>query len=72
MQRATKLLRFGVEEVQPGQAMTNKQRLSPEIGDLIVMIEVAVEAGIVDPVGIELGKVAKRQQLARFLQTQPD
>ena len=52
--------------------MTNKQRLSLEIGDLIVMIEVAVEAGIVDPVGIELGKVAKRQQLARFLQTQPD
>jgi hypothetical protein len=69
-QRATKLLRFGIDEVQPRQAFSNKQRLSREIGDLMVMIEFAIAAGIADAREIALGKGAKRQQLARFLQTQ--
>ena len=69
-QRATKLLRFGIDEVQPGQPLSNRQRLSREIGDLQVMIESAIAAGIADAKEMEIGKEAKRQQLARFLQTQ--
>jgi hypothetical protein len=69
-QRATKLLRFGIDEVQPGQPLSNKQRLCMEIGDLQVMIEFAIAAGIADAREIEIGKEAKRLQLRRFLQTQ--
>jgi hypothetical protein len=68
-QRATKLLRFGVDEVQPGQPLSNMQRLCMEIGDLQVMIEFAIAAGIADAREIEIGKEAKRHQLVRYLQT---
>lgn len=33
-QRATKALRFGLEEVQPGQDMSNAKRLMQEFADL--------------------------------------
>lgn len=47
-QRATKLLRFGRDEVQPGQDITNRDRLSLEVGDLLGMIEMAADRGLID------------------------
>ena len=38
VQRATKLLRFGVEEKQPDQPYTNAERLGLEIGDVETML----------------------------------
>ncbi len=34
-QRATKALRFGLEEIQEGQKLTNSQRLQYEFSDLL-------------------------------------
>lgn len=68
-QRATKALRFGIEEVQPGQPCTNAQRLAAEVGDLMEMVAILVEMDILDPAEIDIGRDAKRRQLARFLQT---
>lgn len=34
-QRATKAARFGLDEVQPGQGLTNKVRLEQELEDLL-------------------------------------
>ncbi len=67
-QRATKLLRFGVREVQPGQPHDNAYRLGMEVGDLLETIDLAMEAGIVTLAGIEAGRASKRRQLARFMQ----
>ena len=47
-QRATKMLRFGVDEVQPGQELSNKDRLSDEVGDLHEMIVYARSLGLID------------------------
>lgn len=33
-QRAAKAIRFGLEEVQPGQLLSNRQRLEHELADL--------------------------------------
>lgn len=41
--RATKALRFGLEEVQPGQEETNAQRLAGEYIDLITAIRMLEE-----------------------------
>ena len=68
-QRATKLLRFGPEEVQPGQLLNNAFRLGLEIGDLMEMIDLAINAGLVLPKAIETGRKNKRCQLTRFMQT---
>lgn len=38
-QRASKALRFGLHEVQPGQPLTNLQRLIGEVQDLLAAVE---------------------------------
>lgn len=68
-QRATKMLRFGRDEVQPGQESSNCYRLSAEIGDFIVTCDMARAAGLVRTTAVEEGKVRKRAQLAKFMQT---
>lgn len=37
-QRTSKALRFGLDEVEPGQELTNRQRIAEEISDLIAII----------------------------------
>jgi NTP pyrophosphatase (non-canonical NTP hydrolase) len=65
-QRASKALRFGLDEVQPGQALDNYTRIWKEMADLA-----AVGAMLVDEVGrggVELEDlVAKRAKVERFL-----
>ncbi|HYH65426.1 MAG TPA: hypothetical protein VD866_12085 [Urbifossiella sp.] len=38
-QRASKALRFGLAEVEPGQPLTNAQRLMREVNDLIAVYQ---------------------------------
>lgn len=71
-QRATKMLRFGVDEIQPGQPWDNANRLSFEVGDFLEMLAMAERARLIRPDSIRIGQERKRQQLAKFMQTQPD
>ena len=70
-QRATKLLRFGRDEIQPGQTLTNSDRLSLELGDLACMVEMAERLGLVDSVRIRSGAVNKHDKLTKYLQSKP-
>lgn len=44
-QRASKALRFGLAEIQPGQELTNAQRIGQEFHDLLAVMEMLEEAG---------------------------
>ena len=68
-QRASKMLRFGVNEVQPGQAATNAERLSAEVGDLLHLINRCIAAKLVDDPIMALASETKREKLDRFLQS---
>ena len=70
-QRVAKLLRFGRDEVQPGQPFNNSQRLGFEIGDIFAMVAMARDLGLVDQASIDHGIWRKPQQLAKFMQTSP-
>ncbi len=72
IQRGTKLNRFGIEEVQPGQDLTNAQRLAHEIGDFLGMIEIALKAGIIDNNEIEVGRVRKHARFEKYRQHRPE
>lgn len=37
-QRVSKALRFGVDEIQPGQPLTNMQRIAEENADVLVIM----------------------------------
>ena len=43
-QRVSKALRFGLDEVQPGQELTNEQRIWGEMNDLAGVGEMLIEA----------------------------
>jgi hypothetical protein len=47
-QRASKAARFGLHEIQPGQDLDNTQRLMGEFCDLIGVMEMLFEAGLVN------------------------
>lgn len=67
--RATKTLRFGAEEVQPGQPFDNATRLSHEFGDLLEIADLAQREGLLNQTQIDAGRMSKRRQLAKYMQT---
>lgn len=62
--RASKALRFGLDEIQPGQDRTNAQRLADELGDLLGVAGMLKEAGVI-PDGAEGRKALK---VERFME----
>ena len=48
-QAVSKCFRFGLDNFKPGKPATNVEHLEVEIGDLLAMIDILVEQGIVDP-----------------------
>lgn len=71
IQRATKMLRFGVHEVQPGQPLSNRQRLSLELGDMEAVLHLAAKANLIDRPGIDAARQRKHEKLRKFMQTEP-
>lgn len=45
-QRVSKALRFGLGEIQPGQSLTNAQRIAGEATDLLAVLEMLEERGV--------------------------
>lgn len=61
-QRCSKALRFGLEEVQPGQDLTNIQRIRQEYSDLAAVLEML---GVGAPLGRDMD--GKRAKVEKFL-----
>ena len=65
-QQLTKALRFGMEEVQPGQELTNRQRIIAEFTELVAVLEMAgfplqvVNGRVID------AKVAKVEHFLKY------
>jgi hypothetical protein len=69
-QRATKALRFGIEEVQPGQPLSNSTRLAAEIGDFIAVVQLLLADGILHEREVEVAIEAKKEKIVKWLQTE--
>jgi hypothetical protein len=68
IQRATKLKRFGRDEVQKKQKFTNRQRLGHEVGDFFEMVKRCCEHGLIALADVEKGGRNKKAQLQMFMQ----
>ncbi|MBY3231932.1 hypothetical protein [Rhizobium laguerreae] len=68
-QRCSKALRFGLDEVQPGQELTNAQRIRGEYIDLVAVYRMLVEDGAIEPLSdADLPDMEmKRQKVEKFL-----
>ena len=63
-QAISKVFRFGVDGEHLGA--TNRERLEEEIGDLLCMIEMLTEEGIIDASVVARAAQAKRAKLAKW------
>ncbi len=70
-QRATKALRFGMGEIQPGQSYTNSTRLATEVGDLSAVLDMAVREHVIPHREIARSRTLKERKLAKYMQTEP-
>lgn len=67
-QRISKALRFGVMEIQPGQPLTNGERIGQELTDLLTVMEmVREEHPSVCDWGDSEAQAAKRAKVEKFL-----
>lgn len=67
-QRVTKALRFGLREVQPGQPLTNDDRICDELRDLIAVAHILHSEGVIGWFMPEIGDVnAKLSKIERFM-----
>lgn len=60
-QRAIKAVRFGLDEIQPGQTLTNRERIELELGDLM---------GLADMLGLtpnEDSRKVKPHRVERYM-----
>ena len=64
----SKALRFGLEDGYPGQPLTNKELISLEIGDLMAIIDLCKEEGLISGEIIQANIPAKKGRLNIFLQ----
>lgn len=66
--RVSKALRFGLSEVQPGQGQDNCERLWAEVHDLIAIVELLGDEGIL-PKQLNIPRVDRHKaQVAEFLE----
>jgi NTP pyrophosphatase (non-canonical NTP hydrolase) len=67
-QRVTKAMRFGLDEVEPGQELDNVARLSEEVGDLLAVIEMCDAQKIIDIDRVTAQRPKKLAKLAKYMQ----
>lgn len=65
-QRVSKALRFTLAEVQPGQPLSNAERISQEMNDLLAVAGLLVQAGIIPPFDDHARMIAKVRKVAEF------
>lgn len=66
IQAVSKVSRFGIDNVKPGKPKTNREHLEEELGDLLAMVDIMLEQGIVSCGNLEVAKKAKIEKLKKW------
>lgn len=66
IQAVSKVRRFGIDNVKPGKPKTNREHLEEELGDLLAMIDILKEMGVVSETSMAVAKQAKIEKLKKW------
>ncbi len=66
-QRVSKALRFGLFEVQPGQDLTNSERIVLEFTDLLAVVEMLTDIGALSQVALPGAIEQKKEKIRKFM-----
>lgn len=71
-QRVSKILRFGLTEIQPSQELTNSQRLINELNDLLGVIQLLEIEKILPRVECLEKQADKKDKVKKYMQISRD
>ena len=66
IQAVSKINRFGMDNFKPGKPKTNREHLEEELGDMLAMIDILKERGIVSEANLAAANDAKKEKLKRW------
>lgn len=66
IQAVSKINRFGADNVKPGKPKTNRDHLEEELGDMLAMIDIMLELGVISIDNLEVAKKAKIEKLKKW------
>ena len=66
IQAVSKISRFGIDNLKPGKPKTNREHLEEELGDMLAMIDILREQGIVSSTALDNAKYAKIEKLKKW------
>lgn len=66
IQAVSKISRFGIDNYKPGKPKTNREHLEEELGDMLAMIDILHELGVVSLDHMEDAKAAKIEKLKKW------
>lgn len=67
IQEISKIFRFGIDDSHR-DGMTHRERLTTEVGDLLAMVDLLIDHGVIDPSQIETAKQNKIKKLHKYSQ----
>jgi NTP pyrophosphatase (non-canonical NTP hydrolase) len=66
IQAISKISRFGIDNYKPGKPKTNREHLEEELGDMLAMIDIMLEKGVVSLDNLNDAKAAKIEKLKKW------
>ena len=66
IQAISKVFRFGMDCRYPDGAPTNKEHLEEEIGDLLCMVKILEDKGVINADNVNAATLNKREKLAKW------
>jgi NTP pyrophosphatase (non-canonical NTP hydrolase) len=66
IQAVSKISRFGIDNFKPGKPKTNREHLEEEVGDMLAMVDIMIEQGIVTQDNLNIAKAAKIEKLKKW------
>jgi NTP pyrophosphatase (non-canonical NTP hydrolase) len=62
----SKINRFGIDNFKPGKPKTNREHLEEELGDMLAMVDIMLEKGVVTLDNLNIAKAAKIEKLKKW------
>jgi NTP pyrophosphatase (non-canonical NTP hydrolase) len=66
IQAISKCHRFGMDNVKPGKPKTNREHLEEELGDLLAMVDIMLEKGMIAQENLNIAKINKITKLKQW------
>lgn len=65
-QAISKCFRFGMDNIKPGKPKTNREHLEEELGDLLAMIGILIDKGVVNRENVYQASEKKIEKLKEW------